>query len=300
MHPIRHIATPFIILAAVVVLGDVAVAQPPRFPLALEPEGAIGEAVFPAYEGWTRNEDGSMTLIVGYFNRNEFPIDVPIGEDNRIEPGGPDHGQPTHFLPGRGWGVFSINVPADFGEQKMTWTLVANGQTTEIAFWLNPPYFVDALLNHANGNTPPILTLGADTLQGPLPGHNDVSVTLRASVGQPLDLMAAVTDSPLVTPPPPRRNTGRFRGPRTPLSLSWRLYRGPGDVVFNSASEEPERAEIQIEFEDLDGGDAPTTATFSEPGEYRLMVTANDISGDGGGGDQCCWTTGFVDVTVTP
>ena len=90
MHPIKHIATSFIILAAVVVLVDVAVAQPPRFPLALEPEGAIGEAVFPAYEGWARNEDGSMTLIVGYFNRNEFPIDVPIGEDNRIEPGGPE------------------------------------------------------------------------------------------------------------------------------------------------------------------------------------------------------------------
>ena len=79
------------------------------------------------------------------------------------------------------------------------------------------------------------------------------------------------------------------------------LFGGPGEVIFNSEQSEGAEPEvIQVEFEDLDGGEAAITATFSEPGEYRLMVTANDISGDGVGGDQCCWTTGFVDVTVTP
>ena len=42
-----------------------------------------------------------------------------------------------------------------------------------------------------------------------------------------------------------------------------------------------------------------TTAKFSEPGEYILHVTANDYSGDGGGGEVCCWTTAMVKVTVT-
>jgi hypothetical protein len=41
-----------------------------------------------------------------------------------------------------------------------------------------------------------------------------------------------------------------------------------------------------------------TTATFSEPGEYILEVVGNDISGDGGRGFQCCWTTAQVKVTV--
>jgi hypothetical protein len=31
-----------------------------------------------------------------------------------------------------------------------------------------------------------------------------------------------------------------------------------------------------------------------------LHVTANDYSGDGGGGFQCCWTTGLMKVSVKP
>ena len=39
---------------------------------------------------------------------------------------------------------------------------------------------------------------------------------------------------------------------------------------------------------------------FSEPGEYVLHIIANDYSGDGGGGEVCCWTTALMKVTVTP
>ena len=45
-------------------------------------------------------------------------------------------------------------------------------------------------------------------------------------------------------------------------------------------------------------GKAMTTATFSEPGEYVLRVVANDWSGDGGRGFQCCWTNAQVKVSV--
>ncbi len=50
------------------------------------------------------------------------------GRTIAIEPGGPDRGQPTHFMPGRGWGLFAIQVPADFGENKLTWTIVGQRQ----------------------------------------------------------------------------------------------------------------------------------------------------------------------------
>ena len=40
------------------------------------------------------------------------------------------------------------------------------------------------------------------------------------------------------------------------------------------------------------------SATFSEPGEYVLNVLANDWSGDGGGGFQCCWSNAQVKVSV--
>jgi hypothetical protein len=46
-------------------------------------------------------------------------------------------------------------------------------------------------------------------------------------------------------------------------------------------------------------GKAITTATFSEPGKYILEVVANDATGDGGGGFECCWSNGLVTVTVT-
>jgi hypothetical protein len=45
-------------------------------------------------------------------------------------------------------------------------------------------------------------------------------------------------------------------------------------------------------------GEAQTTATFSAPGYYVLRLQANDQSGDGGGGFQCCWTNAYVAVTV--
>ena len=61
-----------------------------------------GQSVSPAYEGWWQNADGTYTLFFGYMNSNwEEQLDVPVGPDNNIEPGGPDQGQPTWFLPRR-------------------------------------------------------------------------------------------------------------------------------------------------------------------------------------------------------
>src|SRR5205823_6051133 len=75
-----------------------------------------GQNVSPAYEGWERNADGSFSFLFGYMNRNwEEEIDVPVGPDNDIEPGGPDQGQPTHYLPRRNPFIFKVRVPKDFG-----------------------------------------------------------------------------------------------------------------------------------------------------------------------------------------
>lgn len=276
---------------AVASLAASAAAQPPRSPLALEPRGSTGEAVWPAYEGWSRNDDGSLTLLLGYFNRNDEIVEIPVGEDNRLGPGDADQGQPTHFLPGRNWGVFSITVPPERAEEKLTWTVRVNNQRSEIAFWANPAYFTDPFLNQANGNAPPMLRIGADgpALQGPPHG---VAAAWSTTVGEPLVLPATVTDRPPAVEPERRR--GRRR---PPVSLTWRKYRGPGEVTFAAEGKEA-GPQLTHEFEDAAGGETLTTATFSEPGRYRLMATGNDISGNGGGGDQCCWTTAHVDVVV--
>ncbi len=59
-----------------------------------------------------------------------------------------------------------------------------------------------------------------------------------------------------------------------------------------------EKAEFNAPPVTVFKGVATTTATFSEPGDYMLEVVGNDISGDGGRGFQCCWTTAQVKVTV--
>ena len=90
-----------------------------RQSLPLEPPKDAGMGITPAFEGWYPNEDGTFTLLIGYFNRNaKQTLDIPIGPNNRIEPGGPDMGQPTYFGVRRNWGVFAITVPKDFGSTK--------------------------------------------------------------------------------------------------------------------------------------------------------------------------------------
>jgi hypothetical protein len=108
---------------------------------------ATGQTISPAYEGWEQNPDGSFNLVFGYMNRNwEEEIDVPIGSGNVIEPGGPDQGQPTHFFPRRNRFVFRIQVPADFGDKELVWSLTSNGQTQRAYATLKRDYFIDDLV----------------------------------------------------------------------------------------------------------------------------------------------------------
>src|SRR5215216_2974460 len=76
--------------AAVVVVSCVLVGngQGPG-PLPLAPTGTSGVAISPALEGWWKNADGTATILIGYYNRNDQVLDIPVGPNNRIEPGGP-------------------------------------------------------------------------------------------------------------------------------------------------------------------------------------------------------------------
>ena len=294
------VLTSAIASAALVRAGQQGVGQSPsQFPLS----NAIrerGSSVTGAFEGWYRNRDGRINLLVGYFNRNtKQDLDIPVGPQNQIEPGGPDQGQPTHFLTGRQWGVFTINVPNDFGTRKLTWTLVANGQTNVITMHLKPEWIVEPYEDAANKNTPPVLKFVPDgpAFTGPPSG---IAAVYNTSLPDPVALTSWVTDEgPKINvpeAPPAGRGRGRSSSgapiqPPPPLSMSWSKFRGPGAVVFENAKPSIDKAE---------GGKATTTATFSEAGEYILRAQANDQSGDGGGGFQCCWTNAHVKVIVKP
>jgi hypothetical protein len=249
-------------------------------PIVIEPIHESGQGITGSFEGWYPNTDGTFSLLLGYLNRNSVQIlDVPVGPNNRIEPDGPDQGQPTHFLPRRQWGIFRIVVPKDFGTKKLTWTIVANGQTTSIPMSLNPLWVVEPFKDAGNGNTPPVVKLepGGPAFTGP---PNRIARTLTTKLSDPLSLQLWISDDQ----PLPRGGRGAASGP-----VNWSLFRGPDNVIFENASPLPDAE-----------GKTTTSAKFTAPGTYILRAQANDATGDGGGGFQCCWTNVHVRVNVTP
>jgi hypothetical protein len=277
----------------VIGLGTFALMRAQNLPL--EPLHDTGQSVTGAFEGWFKNQDGSFSLLFGYYNRNqEEDLEIPVGPNNRIEPSGPDQGQPTHFLPGRQWGVFTVTVPKDFGTNKLTWTLVSNGQTMVIPASLNPLWEVAAFLDAATGNTPPVIRLQGDaSVQGPRP----ISTAASTTLSKPLTLALTVSDDAKL----PLIGVGGMQRPKTPpMTVTWSKFRGPGAVTFaNARPAVVEQPNGQATATGV-AGNATTTATFSEPGEYVLLVVANDWSGNGGHGYQCCWTNARVKVSVKP
>ena len=260
--------------------------QPALVPV--EPAHDSGLSVTGAFEGWFPNPDGTFSILVGYFNRNlKEELDIPVGPNNRIEPGAPDQGQPTHFLPRRQWGVFVVTVPKDFGTKRLTWTLVSNGQTTAVPLGLDPLWEISPFHEEGVGNTPPLVRFTKDGT--PLQGPRGSVVERTVKAGNPLSLPVWVEDD--------AKTVTNSRFARTPpVMLSWSQYRGPRAVVF-----ENKRPTVQKTPSDAAAfaGTAATTVTFGEAGEYTLLLVANDWSGDGGRGFLCCWTTAHVRVKVT-
>ena len=253
--------------------------------------GTKGRLVSPVYEGWYRL-DGKTYVLFGYYNRNRDEIvDVPIGPGNQVAPGPIDQGQPTRFFPGQHYGVFAVAVPPDRPKTEVTWTLTSHGQTLSIPANLDPLYLVSPQKEDAGpypGNTPPVVKFEpvGPSAQGPL----GITVDRTAIVSRPLEIDVWVTDDGLPPPPgregpaPALRGSVAGRPPeRRGMDVSWSVYRAPGKVSISNPTPPVEQ------------GKARTMVTFAEPGDYMLHFLAVDSRS----GTKCCWTNGYVRVTVT-
>jgi hypothetical protein len=279
--------------AASAITGGILLSGQTQLPM---PRRGFGDSVTGAFEGWYYNPDGSRSFLVGYYNRNsQQELDIPIGPNNHIDPGGPDMGQPTHFLPGRQWGMFSVPAPRDFKPtDSFVWTLVANGQTMSIPLRMKPDYVMSPFTEIAVGNTPPVIRFepNGKPIQGPI-ATLATAPARAATVGAPLTLEAWFSDDMKYT----SGTSAPLSPTRQAVTARWSKYRGPGAVTFDKA-----RPEIAKQ----PGGSAPfngkatATAKFAEAGDYVLHLTANDYSGDGGGGFGCCWSTAVLKVDVKP
>lgn len=279
------------LLAAALFLGLWAPAVAQQIPFTQRPFAEMslrptGQPVIPVYDGWYANADGTFSICFGYFNLNtEQTFDVALGPANVIEPSELDGVQPTHFDPvpapaltqkyRHHWCVFTVQVPADFGTRRVVWTLNTQGEDLSVPGHLLPAYVLDERTSPGRGAVAPVLRLAANGPEGY--GRNGLSGEPRAvSVGAPLALSAWVEHT----------EPGTW--------LGWTKHQGPGDVTFSA----PEVVVAEP------SGSGTTTASFAAPGDYVLRVQAINDPGPrnptGGFEFHCCWTNGYVTVTVTP
>jgi hypothetical protein len=249
---------------------------------------AAGLAISPVYEGWYQH-NGATYALFGYVNRNlEEIVDLPVGPNNKVEPGPIDQGQPTRFFPGQHYGVFAVAVPKDRPKTEVTWTLQAHGQTLAIPGVLDQLYFISPQKNAGGtfpGKTPPVIKFdpSGPSAQGPL----GITVSRTAAVSRPLELDVWVTDDGV-----PRVQAGEDASfpsvasgrPPQELAVSWSVYRAPDSGTVRFGDPKPK----------LQQGKARTTVTFSQAGEYVLHFVAVDTRSS----TKCCWTNGYVKVVV--
>lgn len=310
-------------------------AQLPLRPMV--PQHETGNRVSPFFEGWYSNPDGTHSLSFGFSNMNKDTVEIPLGPDNFITPKEFDGAQPTIFpvadgdaddsgggvvpvpsgtvsgadqrggpAPGtsdggranrgggfgpninrhdRERGSFTVTVPKDF-KGDVVWTLKHAGQTwsvpgrsTRNEYMLSWPM--------AMGSAPPLVSFkpGGPAGRGPM-GIKGTPV--RAKVGDPVELTVyAVDDAEHEKEPITVK-----REARPSMNAAWIPHRTPtgAQVTF-----EPARQGVTSPQ-----GKVTTKATFSEPGEYLIRARV-DAHGnlDSSFANQCCWTNGYIPVTVT-
>ncbi len=236
-----------------------------------------GQGIIPLFDGWYRNEDGSSDLCFGYYSLNtEEAVDIPIGPANAVEPAEFNGGQPTHFGPvpetpyRRYYCVFTVTVPSGFGRrQEVVWTIERGMARASAPGHLHPDYVLDEPDSDGRGESAPTLRFEEN---GPRfrgrSGETAAGQTVGA--GEPLELTV----------------WAEHGGERS--WLGWSKHQGPGDVTVSAP-------ELWVDPAD---GRATVTVTFDEPGDYLLRVQGIDDPVE----DfefHCCWTNGFVPVTVT-
>jgi hypothetical protein len=270
----------------------------------LSPVPPDGQRVVPFFDGWYDNPDKTVTFSFGYsnLNRDEL-VEIPLGPDNFIEPKEFDGRQPTSFPPpvvdrgdgaGRGperrereRGVFTITVPDTF-KGDVVWTLRNRGQTYRVparsrtgAYQLRWPM--------AMGSVPPLLRFdpSAKAGRGPV-GVQAEPIQTSISTSAPIAILVTDDSAREKDPVAIKERDGRER---PALNVTWYKHSGPGAVSFNP----PKVAISQLE------GKAATSATFAQPGEYVVRVRVDNFGRvDTSPGNQCCWTNGYVKVTVKP
>ncbi len=282
-----------------------------RWPL--QPSSPGNRTLAPFMEGWYANEDGTFSISFGYLNLNDDTLMIPVGEDNFLEPAEFNGMQPTVFFPGHHRGLFTVDLPAGMQDQDVWWTLrKANGDVTRVPGRVTSNAYELDWMPRPHGSLPPSVSFDSDFGVGRGPPGIMAERTQTVTVGSPLTLSVSATD-------PSERDPDDARSADIPLRVVWSQLQGPGRVEYTRHESNPE-VEEEEEVDDAANssrrpeprgpeviplseghGTARVIATFSEPGEYIMLAQVDNWGApDSSSGNQCCWTNGYVRVTVTP
>ena len=221
--------------------------------LAVPASAQLNQPIYPAYDGFLANPDGSYTLAFAYFSHNAETVTVAAGAQNSFSPSPLDRQQPITFKPGH-WRFQCVMVVGPDFDGKLRWTLTYGGVTTgtsehmlqsnwnlvEGAAELKQIDYAKVPKGVCLNRAPQVRVLGSSG------GGRGKPATLAvdAAVGERFSLFGSVNDEGL-----PR--TGK-------LVAAWKQLNGPGKAIFENAAA------------------ARTLATFSTPGAYELELTATD------------------------
>ena len=207
------------------------------------------QPIYPAYDGFVKNPDGSYTIAFGYFSHNANDVTIQPGADNTFAPDPSDRQQPVTFKPGQRRFQCVMVVEPNFAGN-IRWTLTYAGTTTgtsermlqsnwnlvEGAAELSRIDFAKAPRGVCLNRAPEVRLLGKTARKG--------EVSIDASTAEELHLFGSVHDEGLP----------RGRG----VTTGWKMLTGPGTVTFSNPNQ------------------PRTRATFTAPGTYTLELSASD------------------------
>ena len=280
-----------------------------RWPL--QPNSPGNRTLAPFMEGWYANEDGTYSISFGYLNANEDTLVIPLGDGNFLDPAEYDGMQPTIFYPGHHRGIFTVTLSAEMKDQDVRWTLrKANGDVTSVPGRVSSNAYELDWVPRPHGSLPPSVSFDSQSGVGRGPPGIMAERTRTIVVGSPLTLSVNAMD-----PSERDREDFRFRE-AIPLRVVWSQLQGPGRVEYTRHESNPE-VEEEEDDDDADSrrrpeprgpqviplseghGTARVIVTFPAPGEYLMLAQVDNWSApDSSSGDQCCWTNGYVRVTV--
>jgi hypothetical protein len=202
----------------------------------LTQQKASGDIIAPMFNGWIAHEDGSVTMVFGFANKNrEEIVDIPLGPDNYIEPAQFDGAQPTHFptykrrlfVGHQEPGVFAVTVPADMAGTEVVWTLNHAGHSYSIPGRTASAYYEMSRAERARGSLLPAIRFNVSGSES-TDREGIYASRITTSVGTPATLSAYVQD----------------RGVRAdygveqlifPLGTEWIMHQGPAKPNFDNA-----------------------------------------------------------------